>query len=154
MKVHTRMFFVRLIALSLIIVFAAPFHAAAAVIEPIEPQASYYLESYQTYIYPAGNGEIQVWFHVTGTTDMDDIGALSIKIFEASSSTSTTWTHVKTFLQENESDMLAHDTFAHMSHVTYQAKAGKYYKAYVCFWAGNDTGWDRRYVWTSIKKAT
>lgn len=84
-----------------------------------------------------------------GTGDMDEIGTLSIKLYE--SSDNTNWTRVKTFLHEDYSTMLTYDDYFHCSCVSYQGTAGKYYKAYVCIWAGKDGGGDSRYVWTSSK---
>ena len=43
-----------------------------------ESRASYYLSSYSAYVYRAGWGKIQVWFHVDGVNDMDEIGADAI----------------------------------------------------------------------------
>lgn len=152
MILQKRRLFLKLMALCLAVILSVPTYAFADEIETIQPRASYYLDSYQTYIYPAGSGKIQVWFHVTGVTDMDDIGTLSIRLYE--STDGTNWTRVKTFLHENYPTMLDHDDYFYMSHVDYQGVAGRYYKAYVCIWAGRDGGGDTRYLWTSAKKAT
>lgn len=135
--------------LSLILLFGCfvPIKAEAS-----EARASYYLSSYQAYVYPAGNGEIQVWFSVTGVTYMDEIGALSIHIYE--SSDNSTWTYKTTYRHSNYSEMLETDDIFHSGHISYQGTAGKYYKAYVCIWAGKDGDGDTRYFWTSAKKAT
>ena len=83
---------------------------------------------------------------------MDEIGVLSIKLYE--STDNSTWTRVKTYSYENYSSMLAYDDYVHSSCVSYQGVAGRYYKAYVCIWAGKNGGGDTRYMWTSSKKAT
>ena len=54
----------------------------------------------------------------------------------------------------NYPDMLDTNDYYHSGHITYQGTAGKYYKAYVCIWAGKDGDGDTRYYWTSSKKAT
>lgn len=118
----------------------------------VEPRASDYLEAYTAYIYPAGWGKVQVWFSVDGTNDMDEIGALNIKVYE--STDNETWTWVKTYQHYDYSGMLGYDDFSHYGHVEYDGTIGRYYKAYVCVWAGKDGDGDTRYFWTTPKKAT
>lgn len=152
MIMRRRTYLLKIVALCLAVILAVPTYAAAAEVETVQPRASYYLTSYQTYVYPAGSGKIQVWFDVTGVTYMDDIGALTIFLYE--STDNVNYVHVKTFRHTEYTDMLAHGEFVHMSHVDYQGVAGRYYKAYVCIWAGRNGGGDSRYLWTSAKKAT
>ena len=137
----------RIVAFLLVVAMSFPITVNAA-----EPRASDYLDSYQAYVYPAGSGEIQVWFSVTADTYMDELGALSIHIYE--SSDNSTWTYKTTYRHSNYSGMLGTDDIFHSGHISYQGTAGKYYKAYVCIWAGKDGGGDTRYYWTSSKKAT
>lgn len=144
--------FFRLIAICLVAVMIIPLQAHATTIEIIEPRASYYLDSYQAYVYPAGSGEIQVWFSVTADNYMDDLGALSIEIYE--STDNVNWTYKETFMHTDYPNMLKENAISHMDCVTYQGVKGRYYKAYVCIWAGKDGGGDTRYYWTSSKKAT
>lgn len=144
-----RSIFVQLIVLCMIVTMVTPTYVEATT---IEPRASYYLDSYQAYVYPAGSGEIQVWFSVTGVTYMDDIGALWIEVYE--SNDNSTWTYKKTYRHTDYTDLLDQDDYYHSGHITYQGTAGKYYKAYVCIWAGKDGSGDTRYYWTSSKKAT
>lgn len=143
---------IRLTALTLVVMLLATSAVSATATEPVQPRASAYLTSYQTYIYPAGGGEIQVWFDVTADHYMDELGALSIFLYE--STDNAYWTHVETFSHIDYGNMLLEDDIFHMSHVTYQGVRGRYYKAYVCIWAGKDGGGDSRYLWTSVKIAT
>lgn len=142
---------VKLLALVLIVAMI-PTSVSAATAAVVEPRASDYLDSYSAYTYPAGSGKVQVYFAVTGDTYMADIGALSIKIYE--SKDNSTWTWVETFQHANYSGMLGHNKIYHSGHVDYQGVAGRYYKAYICIWAGQENAGDRRYFWTSAKKAT
>ena len=119
---------------------------------PAESRASDYLSSYSAYIYCAGWGKIQVWASVTGVEIMDEIGSLSIQLYE--STDQENWTWVKTFQYINHPDMLGYDDYIHSGHVEYAGTIGRYYKAYVCVWAGKDGQGDTRYFWTSPKKAT
>ena len=120
--------------------------------ETAQPYASDYLDSYNTYICAMGSGRIEIWFSVTGDNYMDDIGVLSIRLYE--SSDNKTWTWKETFTHEDYPSMLAHNDYFHSSCVSYQGTAGRYYKAYVCIWAGKNGGGDTRYMWATSVKAT
>lgn len=152
MKKRENMSVVRLVAVILAVALMLPVGANAAVVETVQPCASYYLDSYNAYVYPAGNGQIQVWFTVTGTGYMETLGALTIKIYE--SKDNCTWTWVKSYSNGNYPEMLGYNDYFYSSHVDYQGVAGMYYKAYVCIWAGEDGGGDTRYFYTSSKLAT
>lgn len=138
---------IKLIALLLLVVMLCPVEVFA-----VESRASYYLSSYSAYVYPAGWGKIQVWFDVNGTNDMDEIGALEIQIFE--SKDNETWYWVDTYTYNDHAGMLGYNDYAHAGHIEYGGTIGRYYKAYVCVWAGKDGDGDTRYFWTSAKKAT
>ena len=137
----------RIVAFLLIVTMSFPVTVSA-----VEPRASDYLDSYQAYVYPAGSGEIQVWFSVTADDYMDDLGALWIEVYE--STDNSTWTYKKTYMHTDYSGLLDQDDIYHSGHVSYQGVKGRYYKAYVCIWAGSDGNGDTRYFWTSAKKAT
>lgn len=117
-----------------------------------EPRASDYLSSYNTYPYNASWGKIRIYFDVTGTNYMDEIGALNIKIYE--STDNETWTLVKTFKHSTTPSMLGANEMYYSSYVEYAGTIGRYYKAYVCLWAGKDGNGDTRYMWTGAQKAT
>lgn len=117
-----------------------------------ETRSSLYLHSYSAYLYPAGWGKIQVWFEVDGTNYMDEIGALEIQLCE--SKDNETWTWVETFQHQYDSGLLGYNNHYHDCHVEYSGTIGRYYKAYVCVWAGKDGDGDTRYFWTPSEKAT
>ena len=141
MNIKKHVFF-RVIAIILVIACVFPVNAMA-----VEPRASDYLSAYSAYIYPASWGKVQVWFEVHGTNDMDEIGALEIQLFE--SKDNETWTWVKTFDYPDYPDMLGYDDYSHMGHVEYGGMVGRYYKAYVCVWAGKNGSGDTRYMWAT-----
>ena len=141
--------FVRLIALLLVFSFLVPVYAQAAETESVQPRASAYLSTYGAYVYLPGNGEVQVYFNVTGTDDMDELGALSIAIYE--STDGVNWTWKKTFTHDSTAGMLSYNDDFHTGHVTYNGVVGRYYKAYVCIWGGKNGQGDTRYFWTSAK---
>lgn len=121
-------------------------------VNAVEPRASDYLAMYSAYVYPAGWGKVQVWFDVDGTGYMDEIGALEIYLYE--SKDNENWTWVKTFEHQDYTDMLEYNDYTYMSHVEYNGTIGRYYKAYVCVWAGKNGDGDTRYFWTPAEKAT
>lgn len=139
--------FYKITAFLLAFVFLCPVTAQAT-----ETRASYYLDSYSAYVYPAGWGKIEVWVSVDGVDYMDEIGALSIYLYE--STDNENWTLKKTFDYPDYPDMLRYNDIYHNGHVEYSGTIGRYYKAYVCVWAGKDGDGDTRYFWTSSKKAT
>ena len=142
--------FVRLLAMIMVLAMLIPVGASAAAPEAIQPRASYYLDSYNAYVYLPGGSQVQVWFDVEGTGMMDEIGVLSIELYE--STDRSNWTWVKTFKHTSTSGMLAYGDYSHSGHVTYNSGvAGRYYKAYVCVWAGKNGSGDTRYFWTSVK---
>ena len=146
MNIKKHVFF-RVIAIILVIACVFPVNAMA-----VEPRASDYLSAYSAYIYPASWGKVQVWFEVHGTNDMDEIGALEIQLFE--SKDNETWTWVKTFEHQDYSGMLGYNNHSHAGHIEYNGVIGRYYKAYVCVWAGKNGDGDTRYFWTPTEKAT
>ena len=141
-----------MIALVLAFALVTPLYVSAATPEVLQPKASYYLDSYNTYVCTMGGGNLQIWYTVVGVTDMDEIGVTSIRLYE--STDNVNWTRVKTYSHENYSTMLAEDDWIHSSYVSYNGIAGRYYKAYVCIWAGKNGSGDTRYMWTSVERAT
>ena len=144
-----KLIILKVVALCLVFALLTPIAVYAAEATPITPYASYYLDSYNTYIYRVGtDGEIHIWFDVMGTGDMDEIGVLSIELYEVSSTGQETW--IKTFLHEDHASMLATDDWYHASYVSYQGSTTKNYKAYVCIWAGKNGSGDTRYMWATM----
>lgn len=106
-------------------------------------RASYYLNSYDAYIWAEGNGNMSIYFDAEGTGTMDEIGALSIYLQERPSGSST-WTTIKTFSHFDYPNMLSYNNFYYGSSVSYSGKSGYSYRAYVTVWAGNNGGGDSR----------
>lgn len=149
-------FVVRLVAVIMVMAMFLPVGTSVAAAESVQPRASLYLDAYSAYVYIADGGEVRVYFDVSGTGYMDELGALSIQIYECDTNSSdiNDWTWKKTFKHNTTSGMLSYDDDYHSGYVSYQGTAGKYYKAYVCVWGGKNGDGDTRYFWTSAKKAT
>lgn len=140
---------VRIVALVLVFATIAPLGVSAT---GAQPRASAYLDSYSAYVYPAGSGNVRVYYSVVGTDYMDEIGYLRIAIYE--STDNSNFTCVRTFTDDNTPSLMDYNDYYHSGSVTYDGVVGRYYKAYVCVWAGENGSGDTRYFWTSAKKAT
>ena len=146
-------FFIKIIAALLAVILLTPVQAYAAVPETVSPMASAYLATYNAYICAMGDGELQIWFRVTGTRTQEYIGALTVHLYE--STDNENWSWADTFLHEDYDTMLVQNTFAHMSYVTYdEGVPGRYYKAYVGIWGGPADCGDARYIWTPVEICT
>ena len=138
MKKHS--LFRTTIVLLLVLTMALPVSAAESNVAV--PFASNYIDGYNSYICDMGGGQFQIWFEVCGVGLMDEIGTLSIKLYEVNSDGSLTW--IKTFQHTNYSSMLDYNDYYHCSYVSFQGSSSKTYKAYVCIWAGkNGSGYTR-----------
>ena len=145
-------FTVKLIAIALIISLCAPIGAQAAMPETVQPMASAYLADYTAYICAMGDGDLEIWWEVTGTRTWADIGVLYVFLYESTDNSNFTW--VKTFHFTEYPDMLWHDNYICVDHVDYDGVPGRYYKAYVQIWAGPVDGGDQRYIWTPVERCT
>jgi len=87
-------------------------------------------------------GNVTASFSITGSGTMDQIGAITVYMYEGS-------TLVKTFSHTTTSGMMASNTGFHTSSVTYTGTVGKTYNACVVFQAGKNGGWDNRSITTS-----
>lgn len=143
--------FIRILALCLIISLIVPVAANGAVVEPALPMTSLYIDECTSTISAVGFGRLQINFNVTGTDIMDEIGVRSIEVYE--SADNVNWTYKQTYSHETYFAMMAQDTLRCGSNVSYQGIPGRYYKAYVCFWAEKNGLEDTRYIWTDVKRA-
>ena len=143
---------VKLIVMLLAVSLLASLPVQAAAAEATPRKASDYLMEYTAYICAMGNGNLEIWFEVTGTDYWADIGVLTIYLYE--STDQQNWARVDTFHYVDYPGMLAHDDYFCMSHVDYDGVPGRYYKAYVCIWAGPEDGGDTRYIWTPVERCT
>ena len=150
MERKKRYFLVKLIAIALVISLCAPIGVQAARPETAQPFASAYLMDYTAYICAMGNGNLEIWWEVTGTRTWADIGVLRVYMYESTDNSNFYW--VKTFTFTDYPNMLWHDNYICVDHVDYEGVPGRYYKAYVCIWAGPEDGGDSRYIWTPVER--
>lgn len=148
MTINKRKSFLKMVAIILTLFLLMPTHVLAATTENVQPCASYYLTSYSAYVYVTSTGEVQVWFDVMGTGDMDEIGSLAIMLYDTTDDTN--WKLLKTFLHDKNDGMLFYNDYYVSSHVSWTGgSTSKQYKAYVCVWAGKDGDGDTRYFWAN-----
>ena len=145
-------FLVKLIAMALVISLSAPIGAQAAMPETVQPMASAYLTAYTAYICAMGNGDLEIWWEVTGTRTLADIGVLRVYLYESTDNSNFYW--VDTYHFSDYPNMLWHDTYICVDHVDYEGVPGYYYKAYICIWAGPEDTGDSRYIWTPVERCT
>ena len=145
-------FLVKLIAILLVVSLCAPIGAQAAMPETVQPMASAYLADYTAYICAMGDGNLEIWWEITGTRTLADIGVLTVFLYESTDNTTFYW--VDTFRYADYPNMLWHNNFYCVDHVDYDGVPGRYYKAYVCIWAGPEDTGDTRYIWTPVERCT
>lgn len=148
---HTTL--LKFVACILVMALMMPVGVSAAAPETATPYASHYLMCYTAYVCAMGNGELEIWYEVTGTGTQEYLGVLSIRLYE--STDNVNWTWIKTFYHTDYEQMLLPDAWEVIDCVEYnEAVPGRYYKAYVGIWGGPDPGGDSRYIWTSSERAT
>lgn len=145
-------FFVKAIAIILVVSLCLPVGTQAAMPETVQPLASAYLAAYRAYICAMGDGDLEIWFEVTGTDYWADIGVLVISLYESTDNSNFYW--VDAFRFTDYPNMLWHDTYICVDHVDCEGTPGYYYKAYVQVWAGPEDDGDGRYIWTRVEQCT
>lgn len=129
------------ILLALSIVVAIPVFAAEG------QRASNFFMRTGTYLEKVSGTTFEVWFDVTAVGQMDELGVKTIKIQK--SSDGSNWSTMKTYSKDNYSQMIDENTFSHCDCVTYTGSVGYYYRAYVVFYAKNDSGTGEYVMYTS-----
>lgn len=145
-------YFIKAIAIVLAIALTMPIGVTAAEQEMVMPRASYYLAAYTAYICAMGDGDLEIWFEVTGSGTQEYLGVLVIYLYE--STDNVNWTWANTFHHTENSQMLLTNEWEVIDCVSYQGVASRYYKAYVGIWGGPDDTGDSRYIWTPVERAT
>lgn len=102
-------------------------------------RGSDFFVSSSVYLYRLSGTSFEAWFHVTAIRGMDELGASSIRIQE--SEDGENWTTVQTFLRDTNGHLIAENTGAHSSYVTYTGTKGMYYRAKIILFAKNSSGW-------------
>lgn len=144
--------FMKAVVIILVIALMMPVSVNAAMPETVMPLASAYLACYTAYVCAMGNGELEIWFDVTGTGTQEYLGVMRIYLYE--STDNVNWYWVKSFHHTDHPQMLLTNVWEVTDYVEHQGVAGRYYKAYVGIWGGPDDSGDTRYIWTPVERAT
>lgn len=124
--------------------------AKAATKAPVEPRESAYLQKYNSDARKSGEETIKISTCVTGTSVMADIGVKSISI--QYSYDGEYWYPARTFNCIAFPEIMGHNKITHIASVEHTGTPGRYYRAYITFWAGDGTNGDARYVYTNVVK--
>lgn len=115
----------------------------------ITPYSSDFFLGYGVDISEQSSTSFRIWFDVVAVKTMQEIGASYIRLER--SSDGTNWSTVKTYTKSNYSNMIAYDTTAHASYVTYSNRQSGYqYRAYIELYAkdySNGTGYYGAYTY-------
>lgn len=107
-------------------------------------QSSLYLDGYRAWLTPERGGVIDVTIDVQAVDYMDDVGALSVEIWESDDGGSS-WSCVRTYDCSMYPDLLTQDDYWYYdTPISYQGTVGYKYCAVVEVYAGDSTGWDSR----------
>lgn len=134
---------VRIVSLAL--VFSLLMAVPAYAIDNRAMEASNYFSYTSAYLSKVSGTTFHICFHVTGTGTMDEIGVSYIQLQE--SSDDTNWSPVASYY-----NLVDTDASFYASHVTYTGTANKYYRAYVEYYAMDDTGTGHKFYTTASIK--
>lgn len=116
-------------------------------------QSSWYLDAYRAWLSTGDNGAIGVVVQVQATTDMDEIGASRIQLFESKDG-GESWETVKIYLKSIFPQMVDTNIYIYYdTPVTYAGTPGYQYYAIVSMYAGDSTGSDTRHYVTGVVTA-
>lgn len=102
-------------------------------------RASAFFSLYNVYLLSKGGYKYDVYFDVTATGTMQDIGATSVEI-QRSPDNGTTWEHVCTYSSTIIPSMMGKNTGSHAWSASRIATEGYRYRAIVIFYAKDSSG--------------
>ena len=144
--------FVRMVCI--ILVLASVMTMPAYALEGMDQRASNYFSFGSAYFNVISDSQFEIWFDVTATGLMDELGASIIELER--SSDGINWTTVKTFYKANNPSMMDPDDVSgsYSGYVTYTYASGYYYSATVTLYAKKGNGSANATVSTSILDLT
>ena len=137
------------LVLALAMVLAVPVSA----MENGNQRASDYFAAYRAYFDQVSGSNYEIWFEVTATGWMDELGVKSITLKRSTDQSS--WTTVGTYSMSNYSQMVnTNGAVTHVGYVDCTCTPGYYYVAFVELYAkdGNTTATNT--VWTTTLDLT
>ena len=107
-------------------------------------RSSAYINNCSGRISPQGNGKFNIVFTVTGTGLMDQIGAMTIKIYKNGA-----FTDMFRYTYSGRGGMMGSNTTSWTDSERYQGVSGSSYSAVICFYAANSNGSDTIFYTTA-----
>lgn len=138
----------RLLSLALVLVFVLALPAQAVSPDTGVPYSSDYFVTNGAYLYQptAGSLTFEVWFETVAFGVMAELGSTSIRV-ERSENGVNGWTTVKTYTPAKYPQMMSQNRCSYTASVSYTGTAGYYYRAYVEFYAKNNSGSGYKYLY-------
>jgi len=114
-------------------------------------RSSLYLDAYRAWLTPESGGVIDVTIDVQAVDDMDDVGAISVRIFESADG-GNTWDSDGTYTSALFPELLVQDDYWYYdTPISHQGTVGYKYYAVVKVYAGDSTGSDtKEYQTTTV----
>lgn len=102
-------------------------------------RASSYFGMSSVYLEPISDRRFEVWFRVTATGTMDELGS-SMIIVQRRASSSDDWENDRYYYPSTYTQMIDYDQITHAACVTYTGSPDYEYRAYVELYAKKGTG--------------
>lgn len=110
-------------------------------------QSSDYLDAYMAECHAVSNGKIVVTVDVDALVNCTKVGADDIYLYE--STDGVHFTLVRHYEYQDYPNMMGTGWYYYRDAVSYQGVPGRYYFARVYVYAGNNTGYDRKFYDTA-----
>lgn len=127
--------------------------AIAVPVGAVVSRSSLYLSRYRAWLTPESGGIIDVTIDVQAVDDMDDVGAISVKMMESSDG-GDTWHSNGTYASAFYPELLVQNDYWYCdTPISHQGTPGYKYYAIVKVYAGDSTGSDTKNYNTTIVTA-
>lgn len=100
--------------------------------------SSAFFTEIRAYLVQASTYTFEIWFDLTATGGMEELGVSEIKLER--SSDNSNWMTIKTYEPDRYSQLMDANSAFHSGHVTYTGTTGFYFRARVLFYAKDETG--------------
>lgn len=147
MKITIKRYFSGLLLVCMLM-SACSIFASASFIDPDGQRSSAYLDSYSADTNVHSDGKVYISVSVDSCIYATQVGAKLIYLYESTNGTS--FTCVATYDASNYPAMLGSGWSYDYTPIVYQGVHGRYYRAHVKCYAGDATGGDYRWYYTTV----
>lgn len=114
-----------------------------------DTRASLYFAAHDCFLRRVDSSTFKICFDVTATGMMTVLGVSEIEVER--SADGVNWTTIRTYDADDYPQMLCENTSTHDEYITYRyATPGHYYRAYITFYAKNNSGTGKRQRYTAV----